>query len=103
MNIHGSPFPLSAGIRILPSNSQAACDEWNWRLPDVRLTTGTANPNARTTNARRFDENSVFLCSWHCDQRLANEPRLFDDHPVMKQIDKAGQLVRQQDRDQGAA
>ena len=28
---------------------------------------------------------------------------LFDDHPVMKQIDQAGQLVRQQDREQGAA
>jgi hypothetical protein len=28
---------------------------------------------------------------------------MFDDHPVMKQIDKAGQLVRQQDREQGAA
>lgn len=28
---------------------------------------------------------------------------MFDDHPVMQQIDKAGQLVRQQDREQGAA
>jgi hypothetical protein len=28
---------------------------------------------------------------------------LFDDHPVMKQIDQAGQLVRQQDREQGGA
>lgn len=28
---------------------------------------------------------------------------MFDDHPLMKQIDKAGQLVRQQDREQGAA
>lgn len=28
---------------------------------------------------------------------------MFDDHPVMKQIDLAGPLVRQQDRDQGAA
>ena len=28
---------------------------------------------------------------------------MFDNHPVMKQIDKAGQLVRQQDREQGAA
>ena len=27
---------------------------------------------------------------------------MFDDHPVMQQIDKAGQLVRQQDREQGA-
>ncbi len=28
---------------------------------------------------------------------------MFDDHPLMKQIDKAGQLIRQQDREQGAA
>jgi hypothetical protein len=28
---------------------------------------------------------------------------MFDDHPLMKQIDLAGQLVRQQDREQGAA
>jgi hypothetical protein len=28
---------------------------------------------------------------------------MFDDHPLMKQIDIAGQLVRQQDREQGAA
>lgn len=28
---------------------------------------------------------------------------MFDDHPVMKQIDEAGQRIRQQDRDQGAA
>lgn len=28
---------------------------------------------------------------------------MFDDHPVMQQIDKAGQLLRQQDREQGAA
>lgn len=28
---------------------------------------------------------------------------MFDDHPVMQRIDKAGQLVRQQDREQGAA
>lgn len=28
---------------------------------------------------------------------------MFDDHPVMQQIDKAGQLVRQQDREHGAA
>ncbi len=28
---------------------------------------------------------------------------MFDDHPLMKQIDLDGQLVRQQDRDQGAA
>ena len=28
---------------------------------------------------------------------------MFDDHPLMKQIDNAGQLVRQQDREQGAA
>ena len=28
---------------------------------------------------------------------------MLDDHPVMQQIDKAGQLVRQQDREQGAA
>ena len=27
---------------------------------------------------------------------------MFDDHPVMKQIDKAGQLFRQLDRDKGA-
>lgn len=27
---------------------------------------------------------------------------MFDDHPVMKQIDEAGQLPRQQDRDHGA-
>ena len=28
---------------------------------------------------------------------------MFDDHPLMKQIDEAGQLIRQQDREQGAA
>jgi hypothetical protein len=28
---------------------------------------------------------------------------MFDDHPVMKQIDEAGQLARQQDREHGAA
>jgi hypothetical protein len=28
---------------------------------------------------------------------------MFDDHPVMRQIDEAGHLVRQQDREQGAA
>ena len=28
---------------------------------------------------------------------------MFDDHPVMKQIDEAGKLIRQQDREQGAA
>lgn len=28
---------------------------------------------------------------------------MFDDHPVMQQIDEAGQLVRQQDCEQGAA
>ena len=27
---------------------------------------------------------------------------MFDDHPLMKQIDEAGQLIRQQDREQGA-
>ena len=28
---------------------------------------------------------------------------MFDDHPVMKKSDEAGQLVRQQDREHGAA
>jgi len=28
---------------------------------------------------------------------------MFDDHPLMKQIDEAGRLIRQQDREQGAA
>ena len=28
---------------------------------------------------------------------------MFDDHPLMKQIDEAGQIIRQQDREQGAA
>ena len=28
---------------------------------------------------------------------------MFDDRPLMKQIDEAGQRVRQQDREQGAA
>ncbi len=28
---------------------------------------------------------------------------MFDDHPLMKQIDDAGRLIRQQDREQGAA
>ena len=28
---------------------------------------------------------------------------MFDDHPLMKQIDMAGELIRQQDRDHGAA
>ena len=28
---------------------------------------------------------------------------MFDDYPFMKQIDNAGQLIRQQDREQGAA
>ena len=28
---------------------------------------------------------------------------MFDDSPLMKQIDEAGQRVRQQDREQGAA
>ena len=28
---------------------------------------------------------------------------MFDDRPVMKQIDQAGTLIRQQDREQGAA
>jgi len=28
---------------------------------------------------------------------------MFDDHPLMKQIDEAGQILRQQDREQGAA
>ncbi len=28
---------------------------------------------------------------------------MFDDHPVMKQIDEAGMLIRRQDREQGAA
>ena len=28
---------------------------------------------------------------------------MFDDHPFMKQVDEAGQLIRQQDREQGAA
>ncbi len=28
---------------------------------------------------------------------------MFDDRPLMKQIDEAGQLIRQQDREQGAA
>ena len=28
---------------------------------------------------------------------------MFDDHPLMKQIDEAGQLIRQQDREQSAA
>ena len=28
---------------------------------------------------------------------------MFDDHPLMRQIDEAGQLIRQQDREQGAA
>lgn len=28
---------------------------------------------------------------------------MFDDHPVMKQIDIAGERIRQQDREQGAA
>ena len=28
---------------------------------------------------------------------------MFDDHPVMQQIDNSGQLVRQQDREQGTA
>ena len=27
---------------------------------------------------------------------------MFDDHPVMKQIDKAGQIVRQEDREKDA-
>lgn len=27
---------------------------------------------------------------------------MFDDHPVMRQIDAAGQLVRQRDREQNA-
>lgn len=27
---------------------------------------------------------------------------MFDDHPLMKQIDQAGQLIRQQDREQEA-
>lgn len=28
---------------------------------------------------------------------------MFDDRPLMKHIDEAGQLIRQQDREQGAA
>jgi hypothetical protein len=28
---------------------------------------------------------------------------MFDDHPLMKQIDEDGQRIRQQDREQGAA
>lgn len=28
---------------------------------------------------------------------------MFDDHPSMKQIDEAGQLIRMQDREQGTA
>ena len=28
---------------------------------------------------------------------------MFDDHPVMKHIDEAGQQIRQQDREQGDA
>ncbi len=28
---------------------------------------------------------------------------MFDDHPLMKQIDEDGQRIRQEDREQGAA
>ncbi len=28
---------------------------------------------------------------------------MFDERPFMKQVDEAGQLIRQQDREQGAA
>ena len=32
-----------------------------------------------------------------------NSLGMFDGHPLMRQIDEAGQTIRQQDREQGAA
>ncbi|RLS76439.1 MAG: hypothetical protein DWI00_06430 [Planctomycetota bacterium] len=73
MNFRRSPFPPSVGLRILLLIVQAPRYQLNRRFPDVRHTTGTANSNARTTNAIRVDENSVVISAQPSDQGLAEK------------------------------
>lgn len=76
--------------------------QWNWRSESQPGTFSSDEPIcALPTEAVGILQTSSSPDSVTKDWRKSLG--MFDDHPVMKQVDEAGKLIRQQDREQGAA